>query len=289
MSPPVSSCTSAVPGASQSPRCHRARSGCQRLRRGAVLGCTRIFHRSVIPGGQWPWHPAHPHAVPSLLHLYLHPQGGKTRAASGTHVPAYALVSLPPPLLSSQPGGPLWVWAGGAHLDQGSRAGAGGSWVPQESRHRLWMLPMDLVPHLGHAVVAPPCLPAAGGAFAARLPPFALQTLPCPSLPSCHPRNCFAARGGREGPCGRGKRLHLSSTLRQLERGRAGACGCPRCGGQWGEEGWGARGGHPGAVTPTEKAGLVWHLLLLPPGRAWSSLPSRAAQDPRALCKSCRD
>lgn len=178
MSPPVSSCTSAVPGASQSPRCHGARSGCQRLRRGAVLGCTRIFHRSVIPGGQWPWHPAHPHAVPSLLHLYLHPQGGKTRAASGTHVPAYALVSLPPPLLSSQPGGPLWVWAGGAHLDQGSRAGAGGSWVPQESRHRLWMLPMDLVPHLGHAVVGTTVPPSCRGGVCSPTAPL------CPPNPA---------------------------------------------------------------------------------------------------------
>lgn len=97
MSPPISSCTLHVPGASQSPWCHGAGSGCQRCRRlwrGTALGCTGIFCQVVIAEGQRPWHPTHPRAVSSLRHLHLHPQGCKARAADGTHVPACTLVSL---------------------------------------------------------------------------------------------------------------------------------------------------------------------------------------------------
>ena len=205
MSPPVSGCSMAVPGASRSPRCHRARSSCQRCQRpwrGTALGCTGIFCQSVIPRGQWPWHPTRPRAVPSLHHL--HPQGSKVRASGGTRVPACTLVSLPLPQAlfcpgssssraGAQPGGPLWGWAGGALLGQGSGAGTQGSWVPQESRHRPWMLPMDLVPCPGRAEVGSAVLPGCRGVFAAQLPPVALQTLPCLSLPSCHPRHFLTA------------------------------------------------------------------------------------------------
>lgn len=41
----------------------------------------------------------------------------------------------------------------------------------------------------------------------------------------------------------------------------------------------GQAGGHAEAVTPVEEAGPAWHLLLLPLGRAQSSLPSWAARD----------
>lgn len=42
---------------------------------------------------------------------------------------------------------------------------------------------------------------------------------------------------------------------------------------------WGQAGGLTGAVTPAEEAGPTQHLLLLPPGRTRSSLPSQAACD----------
>lgn len=201
MSPPVSSCTPAVPRALQSPRCHGAGGSCQRCQRpwrGAALGCTEISHQSVIPGGQW--HPAHPRAVPSLRHLHLHPQGSKARAAGGTHVPACTLVSLPPPQALSCPGCSS-SWAG---------AGMGWGCSPEQGRGRRELgAPGEQAPAVdaAHGPHTPSracrgghcCASQLQGVFAAWLPPFALQILLCPSLPSCHPCNFFTARGGREG------------------------------------------------------------------------------------------
>lgn len=46
----------------------------------------------------------------------------------------------------------------------------------------------------------------------------------------------------------------------------------------WGKEStWEQVRGHAGAVTPAEGAGPAQHLVLLPLGKAWSSLPSREA------------
>lgn len=150
VSPPVSGCVPAVPGASQSPWCHRAGSGCQQcqwLWRGAVLGCTGIFHQSVITGAAVALEPCMSPCYPIDLPPAPAPtewqsEGCAWHPCPHLHpgVPATTIAFLPWLFFFL---GQCLAWetplgmgpSEGAHLGQGSRVGAGGSWVPQEGRH----------------------------------------------------------------------------------------------------------------------------------------------------------
>jgi len=154
--------------------------------------------------------------------------------------------------------------------------------VPQGSRHRPWMLLMELVLHPGHAEVGTAVPPSCRGvgvcSSAAPLCPPNPAVPFTPKLPSPQ----FLRSPRREGGTARQREASPSVFNAPAAGAGLGACGFPRCGGAVGRGGmgcmWGQAVGHTGAVTPTEEEGPGWHLLLLPAGRVWSSLPSRAAR-----------
>lgn len=89
MSPHVSSCSPAVPGASRSPQCHGAGSGCQRCQRpwqGAELGRMGISHQPVSLGGSGTPHiPVLSH--PSATCTHRAAKGGLQVALMSLHAP----------------------------------------------------------------------------------------------------------------------------------------------------------------------------------------------------------
>lgn len=162
-------------------------------------------------------------------------------------------------------------------LGHGSRTGAGGTECSRKETLSVpLMLPFSHEPSnpSGHAEVGTTVPPSCLGVLAAQPYPFALQNLLCPSLPSCRLHNFFTAQGGRE----RQKRETCPSVF------NAPVAGAGQCRGLqvsplwWGKEStWEQVRGRAGAVTPAEGAGPAQHLVLLPLGKAWSSLPSREA------------
>lgn len=229
--------------------------GCGEALRSAAQG---YFARLSLPRGSGPGTPripvlSHPSATCTCTHraarrgLQMAPMSLPAPSCPCYYPRLFPAPAPLPPGLGLSLGDPSGDGLGVLTGARGAGQGQEGIWCPQRARHRPCMLPINLIPHPGHAEVGTAVPPGCRGVFAARLPPVALQTLPCPSIPSCRPYYFLAGWGGREEPSRRGKRLHLSSMLQRLERGRAGACGCPCCGGRWGEQGWGACGGKLGA------------------------------------------
>lgn len=141
---------------------------------------------------------------------------------------------------------------------------------------------MDPIPQREHAEMNTSVPSGCRGVLAAQPPHFTLQTLPCPSLPSCHPCYFLAARRGMEpvepGPPQQTEVSPSVFNAPATGAGQGGGLQVSLLQGVVGKEGCGAHGGKLGAMLeltpPAEVSGLTWHLLL---GRAWNSPPSRAA------------